>query len=133
MRERLMASLSGVFAALAALIATIGLYGVMSYMVVRRRTEIGIRMALGADRIRVIRLIVREAGMLIAGGLLAGLVLAIVAARAAGALLFGLEPWDPATLGLATAALAVIALVASWLPAHRASRLEPSLALRQDA
>src|SRR4029077_9232389 len=96
-RERLMATLSGFFGGLAALIATIGLYGVMSYMVTRRRIEIGIRMALGADRGSVVRLVVREASVLLGAGLLVGSVLAIGAARAAESLLYGLRPWDPLT------------------------------------
>jgi putative ABC transport system permease protein len=132
MRERLMATLSGFFGALAGLIATIGLYGVMSYMVARRRNEIGIRMALGADRADVVRMVMREAGMLLAGGVVAGLVLAVAAARAATTLLFGLQPGDPATLAMAAAGLGLVAMLASYLPALRASRLEPTEALREE-
>jgi predicted permease len=132
LRERLMASLSLVFGVLAALIATIGLYGVMSYMVARRKTEIGIRMALGADRGAVVRMVLREAGVLLAGGLVAGTVLAIAAGQAASALLFGLQPWDPPTLAGAAALLAAVAMAAGYLPALRASRLEPTVALREE-
>ena len=99
LRERLMATLSGFFGGLAALIATIGLYGVMSYMVARRKNEIGIRMALGADRAHVVRMVMREAAVLLAAGVAVGLVLSVIAARAATTLLFGLQPGDPATLG----------------------------------
>jgi putative ABC transport system permease protein len=132
LRERLMAWLSGLFGALAALIATIGLYGVMSYMVARRRTEIGIRMALGADRPAVIKLITGEAGLLVGIGIIVGALLAIGAARAAHALLFGLQPWDPTTLAMAAVGLGAVAAIASWLPAHRASRLDPTTALREE-
>jgi predicted permease len=131
-RERLMATLSGFFGALAGLIATIGLYGVMSYMVARRRNEIGIRMALGADRRDVVRMVMREAGILLAAGVVVGAVLAVVAARAASSLLFGLKPSDPSTFVLAAVALAAVAMLASYLPALRASRLEPTEALREE-
>jgi putative ABC transport system permease protein len=127
-----MATLSGFFGGLAALIATIGLYGVMSYMVARRRTEIGVRMALGADRGMVVRMIVREAGVLLAAGLAIGAVLSIYAARTAATFLYELQPGDPLTLALAIGGLATVTLLASWIPAHRASRLQPTVALRED-
>ena len=130
--ERLMATLSGLFGGLAALIATIGLYGVMSYMVARRRVEIGIRMALGADRGSVVRLMIGEAGWLVGAGLALGLVLAVLAGRATAALLYGLEPSDPVTLAVGIAGLAAVALLASWVPARRAARLTPTIALRED-
>jgi ABC-type antimicrobial peptide transport system permease subunit len=114
------------------LLAMIGLYGVMSYMVVRRRSEIGIRMALGANSGDVSNMILREAGVLLAVGLGIGTGLALAAATAAGALLFGLKPNDPATLGTAVAALATAALGASYLPARRAARLDPVEALREE-
>jgi ABC-type antimicrobial peptide transport system permease subunit len=132
MRERLMATLSGFFGALAALIATIGLYGVMSYMVARRRNEIGIRMALGADRREVVGMVMREGGRLLGAGVLVGLVASVVAARAASTLLFGLSPGDPLTLLIAAAVLGAVAMMASYLPALRASRLEPTEALREE-
>ena len=130
--ERLMAALSGFFGGLAVIIATVGLYGVMSYVVARRRMEIGIRMALGADRGTVIRMVVADAGRLLAIGLVAGLTLAVLGGRSARALLYGLEPWDPATLVLSAAGLGAVALLASWLPAYRASRVSPTAALREE-
>jgi putative ABC transport system permease protein len=132
MRERLMATLSGFFGALAALIATIGLYGVMSYTVARRRNEIGIRMALGADRRDVVRMVMREAGALLVAGVVVGTALAIAAARTAATLLFGLHPGDPATLAIAAGGLGAIAMLASYVPALRAARLEPTEALREE-
>jgi putative ABC transport system permease protein len=130
--ERLMATLSGFFGGLAMLIATIGLYGVMSYTVARRQTEIGIRMALGADRAAVVRMILRDAAKLLAIGLPLGAVLSVVGAQFAAALLYGLKPWDPTTLVIATGGLGLVATVASWIPAQRAARLEPTTALRQE-
>jgi predicted permease len=132
LRERLMATLSGFFGMLAALLATIGLYGVMSYMVERRRNEIGIRIALGADRHAVIGMIMREAATLLTAGIVVGGLAAVGAARWAGALLFGLKPGDPGTLISAILALAVVGAIASYVPAWRASRLEPTAALREE-
>ena len=132
LRERLMATLSGFFGLLAVLLATIGLYGVMSYMVERRRNEIGIRIALGADRSAVVAMVMREAATLLAVGIVVGSVAAIVAARWASTLLFGLHPGDPATLATACASLALVAAVASFVPARRAARLEPTVALREE-
>ena len=131
-RERLMATLSGFFGGLAVLIATLGLYGVMSYVVARRRVEIGVRMALGADPGSVLRMIVREAGVLLAAGLVIGGVLSVFAARTAETFLFGLKPGDPVTLALAMASLASVTLMASWIPAMRASRVQPTVALREE-
>ena len=130
--ERLMAALSGFFGALAALIATIGLYGVMSYIVTRRKIEIGIRMALGADSLTVIRMILRESAILVAVGLAVGAGLAIYGSHQASTLLFGLEPGDPTTLVLAIGGLASVAALASYLPAYRAAHLDPTVALREE-
>ena len=132
LRDRLMATLSGFFGFLAVVLATLGLYGVISYMVARRRGEIGIRMALGASRADVLQLVLREAGMLLVVGLAIGTGLAIAAARTAGSLLFGLKPTDPVTIGLSIVLLAAVAVAASFLPALRAARLEPMLALREE-
>jgi predicted permease len=132
LRERMMAIISGFFGALAALIAMIGLYGVMSYMVARRKNEIGIRMALGADRGDVLRLILGDASRLLVIGLVAGAGAAVAAAQAANTLLFGLTPHDPATLALASVSLGAVAMLASCVPAFRASRLAPTIALREE-
>ena len=132
LRERLMATLSGFFGLLAGVLATIGLYGVMSYMVERRKNEIGIRIALGADRGSVVAIIMREAATLLAAGLIVGAVAAIAAARWTSALLFGLHPSDPVTLAAAAVALTAVAALASYVPAVRASRLEPTVALREE-
>ena len=132
LQERLMATLSGFFGFLAALLATIGLYGVMSYMVAQRQNEIGVRMALGANGRDVLRMILREAGLLLAIGLAAGAGLAVAGGRAAASMLYGLKPHDPITMALATASLAGVALLASYVPAHRAARLEPMKALRDE-
>jgi predicted permease len=130
--ERLMATLSGFFGFLAVILATIGLYGVMSYMVIRRTNEIGIRMALGGDCGSILRMILREAGMLLGIGLAGGLVLALTTGRIARAMLFGLQPYDPLTLGIAVALLAGAALAAACLPARRAARVDPMVALRYE-
>jgi len=131
-RERLMALLSGFFGALAALLAMIGLYGVMSYIVAMRKNEIGIRIALGASRGSVIGIIVRQTLVLLGVGLGAGLVLSMAAARGANSLLYGLQANDPLTLFSATGFLAVVALAASYIPAYRASRVDPMNALRYE-
>jgi len=130
--ERLMATLSGFFGGLAMLIATLGLYGVMSYTVARRRAEIGIRMALGADRTAVVRMIAGEAAKLLAAGLVIGAGLALAAGQFAATLLYGLKPWDPVTLGACTTGLGFVAMLASWIPARRAARLAPTAALREE-
>jgi len=132
LRERLMAMLSGGLGLLAGLLATLGLYGVISYMVARRRNEIGVRIALGADRSSVIRLVLREAMLLLVVGLTAGVLIALWAGRAASALLFGLQPYDPISMGAAIALLTAIAMAASYAPARRAAALEPMVALRDE-
>lgn len=131
-QERLMATLSGFFGFLAGLLATVGLYGVISYMVVRRTNEIGIRMALGADRAGILKMILREAGSLLAVGVAVGAVLSIVGARTANALLYGLKSYDPLTLVAAIALLGTVAAAASSLPAQRAAKLDPMVALREE-
>src|SRR6202035_3875337 len=131
-RERLMAVLSGFFGALAALLAMVGLYGVISYIVAMRRNEIGIRMALGASRASVVRIIVRQTVTLLAVGVGSGLVLSIGAARGASSLLYGLQANDPLTLLGAAGFLSAVALAASYIPAYRASRVDPMNALRYE-
>jgi putative ABC transport system permease protein len=132
LRDRLMAQLSGFFGVLAVLLAVVGLYGVMSYMVARRRNEIGIRMSLGADRLSIIALVVRESVLLLLFGLALGLALSLTASRAAASLLFGLKPQDVGTLIVATVSLSVIALAASYFPALRAAKLNPLETLRDE-
>jgi predicted permease len=132
LRERLMATLSGFFGLLAAILATVGVYGVISYMVARRRNEIGIRMALGANRVSIVMMIMNEAAVLLAIGLALGAVLSLAGARAANALLFGLRPHDPTTLLLGIVILASAAAAASYLPARRAASLDPMAALRDE-
>jgi ABC-type antimicrobial peptide transport system permease subunit len=124
--------LSGFFGFLAAVLATVGLYGVMSYMVARRQNEIGIRMALGAGRVGVMRLVLSEAATLLAIGLAMGTALALAAGTAARSMLFGLRPYDPLTLAMAVALLAAVTVLASYLPALRAANLDPMVALRDE-
>jgi predicted permease len=130
--ERLLATLSGFFGTLAVLLAMIGLYGVMSYTVAERTSEIGIRMALGAQRADVTAMILRKAATLLAAGLAVGVGLSLAAASAASALLFGLKPRDPLTLATAAVFLAAVALGASYLPARRAAALDPIASLKEE-
>jgi len=132
LQDELMATLSGFFGFLAALLAAIGLYGVMSYMVIQRTKEIGIRMAIGAERADVLRMILREATVLTVAGLVIGTGLALASAQAAKSLLFGLKPRDPLTLVMAVVTLSAVAALASFLPAYRASKLDPLTALRYE-
>jgi ABC-type antimicrobial peptide transport system permease subunit len=101
-------------------------------MVARRTNEIGIRMALGADGRDVVKMILREGGLLLVSGVATGAVLALAAAAAARAMLFGLQPYDPATLGMAIVLLAAVTLAATYLPARRAAKLDPMTALRDE-
>ena len=122
LRDRAMALLSSLLGGLAALLAAVGLHGVAAYGIERRRREIGIRLALGADRRRIVASVLRENGRLIAAGLGVGTVLALVVTAAARGLLFGIEPRDPVTVTAAVAALGALALLASAIPARRAAR-----------
>jgi putative ABC transport system permease protein len=131
-REQFMAYLAGFFGVLAALLSAIGLFGVVSYMVARRRNEIGIRLALGSSRRGVVMLIVREMTLVLAIGLAIGSAAALATARSATTLLFGLAPHDAPTLAASAILLAVTAFLASWLPAFRASGLDPMTALRDE-
>jgi putative ABC transport system permease protein len=131
-QDELMATLCGFFGGLAVLLAAIGLYGVISYTVAQRTNEIGIRMALGAERSGVIRLILGEVSLLVSIGIAVGVGLTLAGGRATGSLLFGLKADDPLTLALTVILLAAIGLVASFVPALRASRLDPMLALRYE-
>jgi putative ABC transport system permease protein len=131
-QERLLAVLSGFFGALALLLAGMGLYGVTSYGVSRRRTEIGIRMALGAEPGGVVRMVLRQALMLVGGGVVLGGLASFWTAHFAGSLLYGLEPRDPYTLATAAVVLMTVGALAGWLPARRASRIDPARVLRNE-
>src|SRR5262249_924589 len=114
------------------LLATVGLYGVMSYAATQRRNEVGIRMALGANRRSIVLLILREAAAMLGIGLAAGSALAVAAAPVARAMLFGLKPTDPLTLAAAVAVLATVGVAAALIPARRAASLDPMAALRYE-
>jgi len=130
--ERLMAMLAGFFGGLAIVLAIVGLYGVISYMAARRTNEIGIRIALGADRGDILGMIMKDAAAMSCIGILAGLALAAALGPAARALLFGMKPTDPATLLIGSVAVAMIAALASAVPAIRAARLNPVVALHEE-
>jgi predicted permease len=132
LRDRLMASLAGFFGVLAALVASLGLYGVMAYFVVRRRNEIGIRIALGAGRAQVASLVLKDALRMLATGVVLGSAAALALGRTASSLLFGLKASDPATFAAAAALLALAAGFGTLLPARRAAALDPMVALRHD-
>ena len=129
-QERIVAMLSGFFAALALLLAGLGLYGVTTYAVTRRRTEIGIRMALGAAPAGVVRLVLARVTILVAVGVAIGAGVSLWASTFVATLLFGLEPRDPATFIGTVVVLAAVGAVAGWLPAYRASRIDPAEVLR---
>jgi predicted permease len=131
-RERLLAMLAGFFGALAAVLAMVGLYGMISFAVTQRRQEIGIRVALGAQRAQVIAMVMREAAGLLIVGTIIGTVIALLAGRSAASLLFGVASSDPPTLLVAILLLTAIAVVASYLPARGAARLDPLTALRHE-
>jgi predicted lysophospholipase L1 biosynthesis ABC-type transport system permease subunit len=131
-QERMVANLAGAFGLIALLLAAIGLYGLTAYSVVRRTAEIGVRMALGADRLNIVRLVLRGAFLQVAIGLLIGIPLAIVAGRLMAAQLFHVRSWDPIVLGGSIVSLGVCAAVASILPARRAASTEPMKALRTE-
>ncbi|HEX8999582.1 MAG TPA: FtsX-like permease family protein, partial [Blastocatellia bacterium] len=130
--QKLVARLAAFFGVLALLLACVGLYGVLSYAVARRTNEIGIRMALGAQSRHVLWLVLREALALLGGGVVLGLLAAVSVNRLASSLLFGLKPNDPLTLVTATVLLCVVAVLAGYLPARRAARVDPLVALRDE-
>jgi len=131
-QERAVASLAGLFGIVALILAAVGLYGVTAYTVARRTQEIGIRMAVGADRVKVVQLILGGASKRVLAGLLLGLPLAVGAGRLIAAQLYGVSSWDPMALTVATAALAVSAFFAAIIPARRAASISPMNALRAE-
>jgi ABC-type antimicrobial peptide transport system permease subunit len=130
--ERLLAFVSSGFGLVALFLAAIGLGGLLAYAVARRTSEIGVRMALGAARGDVIRMVLRDSMWMVGLGAVIGLPLAYGVARLMEASLFELEPIDPVSAGLALAMLALVALTATWLPAQRAARVDPVIALRHE-
>jgi putative ABC transport system permease protein len=131
LQERLMARLSAIFGGVALLLAIVGLYGVVSYTVACRRAEIGVRVALGASRSRILGMVLGDVGRMVAIGIAAGTAFALLASSAVGSLLYGLEPTDPATLAIAMASLLGTSLIAALLPARRAAGIDPLTALRE--
>jgi putative ABC transport system permease protein len=129
-QERLLARLSTFFGGLALLLASLGLYGVTAYSVDRRRGEIGIRMALGANAPAIVRMILNRVGVLVALGIAIGIGASVWASRFVASFLYGVEPSDPGTFVLAAVVLSLVAAAAGWLPARRASRIEPAVVLR---
>jgi putative ABC transport system permease protein len=132
LRERLMATLSGFFGPLAGLITALGLYGVVSYLVARRTNEIGIRMALGAQASDVLRLILKETLLLTLAGIAIGLPCALASGWLISSFLYGLGPADPVTIGLAVIVMGGVALLAGYVPARRAMRVDPMVALHYE-
>jgi predicted permease len=131
-RERLMATLSGFFGGLALLLATVGLYGVISHNMTRRRNEIGIRMALGAERSRVLRMALGDVAVVVGLGLAAGLGASLVVTKYVASFLYGVKATDPRMLFLSALLFAAVAAIAGYLPARRASLVDPMVALREE-
>jgi putative ABC transport system permease protein len=131
-RPRMYAVLVGIFAGVAFALAVIGLYGVMAYAVVQRTREIGVRVALGAERRDVMRLVLRRSVALTAGGIVIGIAGAAGLTRYLESLLFGLRPLDPATFAAVAVAFAAVAMLASYVPARRAASVDPLIALRHE-
>jgi hypothetical protein len=128
--ERLVAALATFFAGLTLLLAAAGLYAQLAYAVTLRQAEIGVRMAVGAEKRDILFMVLRDAGWVVLAGILAGVPAAILAARVVANLLFGLTPYDPLTLALSAVALTAVAFVAAIVPARRACRVDPVVALR---
>ena len=131
-QQKLLAALSGGFAALAAILTMVGLYGLVAYTVSRRTPEIGLRMALGATARNVVSLLLRETGVLLLIGIACGIALSLASGPTAAALLFDVKSYDPATLAAAVGFLVAIAVLASFVPARRATRIDPTVALRTE-
>jgi ABC-type antimicrobial peptide transport system permease subunit len=131
-QERAVASLAGLFGVVALVLAAVGLYGVTAYTVAQRTGEIGIRMALGADSMRVVALVLRSAFRRVLIGLAIGIPLAVGAGRLISAQLYGVDFWDPMALAIAACALAGCAFLAAIIPAGRAAAIQPMTALRAE-
>jgi ABC-type antimicrobial peptide transport system permease subunit len=131
-QPRMVARLCSIFGVMALLLAATGLYGVLSYGVARRTNEIGIRMALGAGKGRVIQMILRETGVMIAIGVVAGVIFTAIGVQLIKSNLYGLGALDPLAVVAAVAILGVVALVAGYIPAARAARVNPTQALRHE-
>ena len=131
MPQRMGGTLFGVFSSLAVVLAAIGIYGVASYVAALRTREIGIRIALGADRSRIRTMVIRDGIGPVVAGVVAGLVLAWLGSRLAGSFLRGVTPYDPLTYAAVTLFFGCVAMAATWIPARRAAQLEPMSALRQ--
>ena len=116
MQERLLATLSAFFGGLALLLAMIGLYGVLNYLVTNRQAEFGIRMALGADRASILRLVMKDVAIIVAAGVATGLAVALASVKLLQGMLFGLEPRDPMTMVIAVGLLSTMAMLAGYLP-----------------
>lgn len=132
LQPRLVATLSSVFGALALALSMIGIYGISAYAVERRRSEIGIRIALGADPLSVVRLIMSDVALLLGIGIAAGVAVSLALGHLIGSLLFGIRPNDPVEITGAALALAVAVIVAAFIPARRAAKVDPMLALRHE-
>ena len=130
--ERLLATLSGFFGVLALLLAMIGLYGVLSYLVTQRQVEFGIRMALGSQPVWILRLVMRDVVVVLAAGLAAGLIISLASVKVLQKMLYGMEARDPVTIVIAVCLLSAMALLAGYLPARRATRVDPMVALRYE-
>jgi predicted lysophospholipase L1 biosynthesis ABC-type transport system permease subunit len=130
--DRLVARLTATFGGIALLLACLGLYGTISYGVARRVTELGVRMALGAGRGDVLWLVIREALVLVGIGGAAGVSLSLLAGRSIGSMLYGVRAVDPASYATGLMLLVAVASLAAYVPAHRASRIDPMVALRKD-
>jgi ABC-type antimicrobial peptide transport system permease subunit len=128
----MIATLCSFFGVLALILASIGLYGVMSYAVAQRTSEIGIRMALGASARRVLGMVLQQSILVVGIGAVTGIALAQASTRLLANFLYGLAPTDPITIASATFLLLAVALLAAWLPARRATRVDPMTALRYE-
>jgi ABC-type antimicrobial peptide transport system permease subunit len=131
-RERALSVLASFFSLLTLALACLGLYGILAYAVIRRTREIGIRMALGAQRHNVLSAVIRQGMMLTLAGCGLGVILAVAFTRVVSSLLYGVTPNDPVTFILTVLLLSVVALVSCWLPARRAAKIDPMVALRYE-